>query len=312
MNSLKSNNFNSGTRLLTAGIAMGVLAFGASQHVLAQGSSAYTGIYSGNFDSAFENGPFAVMVRPNGVAIVAAFDQSEQVVTVDENLSVATDGRFSKSSLGGEAGTSATGQFTFSALSGTFVAGSTNGEFAGTRKPDRGATAAGAGYYTGTYFGNCAGNVRVEGELNGIVAADSALVLMIRGDQLAGQSDSVFNDRLAVDSSKPNQAIFSGLTSSGAFLDGVLNLTTGTTFEGSTWRSDAPESCSGEFSLSRTVAAVPRLDSDGDSVPDGADNCPIDANTDQADADDDGVGDACEKRRISALISIVTSVLMHD
>ena len=36
------------------------------------------------------------------------------------------------------------------------------------------------------------------------------------------------------------------------------------------------------------------LDSDGDGVLDGVDNCPNDANADQADADGDGIGDACD------------------
>jgi hypothetical protein len=42
---------------------------------------------------------------------------------------------------------------------------------------------------------------------------------------------------------------------------------------------------------SPTAAAA---DGDGDSVPDGADNCPLDANTDQLDRDEDGVGDLCD------------------
>jgi len=36
------------------------------------------------------------------------------------------------------------------------------------------------------------------------------------------------------------------------------------------------------------------LDADGDSVADEDDNCPLDANEDQTDADTDGIGDACE------------------
>jgi hypothetical protein len=38
----------------------------------------------------------------------------------------------------------------------------------------------------------------------------------------------------------------------------------------------------------------PPLDTDGDGVPDVSDNCPANANTDQADGDSDGVGNACE------------------
>ena len=36
------------------------------------------------------------------------------------------------------------------------------------------------------------------------------------------------------------------------------------------------------------------IDSDGDGVLDGSDNCPNDSNTDQADADNDGIGDVCD------------------
>ena len=39
---------------------------------------------------------------------------------------------------------------------------------------------------------------------------------------------------------------------------------------------------------------VPSGDSDGDGVTDDVDNCPTVANADQADADGDGIGDACE------------------
>lgn len=38
---------------------------------------------------------------------------------------------------------------------------------------------------------------------------------------------------------------------------------------------------------------VPVIDTDGDGVPDSADNCPIDWNSDQLDSDGDGVGDVC-------------------
>ncbi len=40
--------------------------------------------------------------------------------------------------------------------------------------------------------------------------------------------------------------------------------------------------------------APPVLDADGDGTEDGADNCPLVANADQADADEDGNGDVCD------------------
>ena len=38
----------------------------------------------------------------------------------------------------------------------------------------------------------------------------------------------------------------------------------------------------------------PSLDSDGDGIDNDSDNCPEDANTDQADSDGDGIGDVCD------------------
>lgn len=43
------------------------------------------------------------------------------------------------------------------------------------------------------------------------------------------------------------------------------------------------------------VETTPPADSDGDGVPDANDNCPKVANADQADIDDDGIGDVCDE-----------------
>lgn len=40
--------------------------------------------------------------------------------------------------------------------------------------------------------------------------------------------------------------------------------------------------------------AAPVTDTDGDGVPDASDNCPAVANADQANADGDSLGDACD------------------
>ena len=45
--------------------------------------------------------------------------------------------------------------------------------------------------------------------------------------------------------------------------------------------------------LGGNVMACPE-DTDGDTVCDGIDNCPADANTDQADIDGDAAGDVCD------------------
>jgi hypothetical protein len=50
---------------------------------------------------------------------------------------------------------------------------------------------------------------------------------------------------------------------------------------------------SGVLKLVPFTVAIPTTDSDGDGVNDNDDNCPSVANADQADSDNDGVGDAC-------------------
>lgn len=49
-----------------------------------------------------------------------------------------------------------------------------------------------------------------------------------------------------------------------------------------------------EFFYHSFDAATSAMDSDNDGVDDGVDNCPVDANTNQADLDGDDIGDACD------------------
>jgi MYXO-CTERM domain-containing protein len=51
---------------------------------------------------------------------------------------------------------------------------------------------------------------------------------------------------------------------------------------------------SGDGCSATCTSEAPIEDRDGDTIPDADDNCPDDANTDQADADDDGEGDVCD------------------
>ncbi|MCP4715150.1 MAG: hypothetical protein GY868_08545, partial [Deltaproteobacteria bacterium] len=50
-------------------------------------------------------------------------------------------------------------------------------------------------------------------------------------------------------------------------------------------------------------------DSDNDSIVDAFDNCPLSANTDQADSDSDGCGDACDRGGRFAVLDNATSML---
>lgn len=59
--------------------------------------------------------------------------------------------------------------------------------------------------------------------------------------------------------------------------------------------SDSPDTDG--YVYRQVLAAVDGSDLDNDNVPASLDNCPVDANTDQADFDGDGVGDACDPVR---------------
>ncbi len=74
---------------------------------------------------------------------------------------------------------------------------------------------------------------------------------------------------------------------------GAVTVTSGTTSEtsGSSGTTEAPQTDTG----SSSDTGVPPADGDMDGVLDGDDNCPEVGNPDQADADKDGIGDACDE-----------------
>ncbi|CAN0535616.1 unnamed protein product, partial [Laminaria digitata] len=56
-----------------------------------------------------------------------------------------------------------------------------------------------------------------------------------------------------------------------------------------------PSGASDSRQFELTLVALSRPDADEDGIPDAMDNCPDEANADQADEDNNGVGDACEE-----------------
>lgn len=59
------------------------------------------------------------------------------------------------------------------------------------------------------------------------------------------------------------------------------------------WVADGDASCNGPLQACSGSVSQP-VDSDGDGVADNADNCPAQSNADQADNDNDGIGNVCD------------------
>ncbi len=99
------------------------------------------------------------------------------------------------------------------------------------------------------------------------------------------------------------------VTGNGSYSSGPYTPTaTGTyrwvaTYSGDADNAQAMGACNDP---NESVAVVPPAppDTDGDGTPDGADNCPVDANTDQADSDSNGTGDACERPADAACLNL--------
>jgi hypothetical protein len=59
---------------------------------------------------------------------------------------------------------------------------------------------------------------------------------------------------------------------------------------------------SDHFPVTVDYAFTPMIDSDGDGIQDGSDNCPDDPNTNQADWNNDGIGDVCQDSDLDGLL----------
>ncbi len=137
-------------RLFQCLLVVGLLVFPSE----GRAQNAFAGIYTGNFSSSDDSGQFAVLVRTNGAAIFMAFDNFDETGFVNQSVTVAANGTFSKVNIDGE-GANITGQFTASGVSGTYTTPfASNGTFSGTQQSNSGSLRPFGGFYSGPLSGN--------------------------------------------------------------------------------------------------------------------------------------------------------------
>jgi hypothetical protein len=80
----------------------------------------------------------------------------------------------------------------------------------------------------------------------------------------------------------------------GTIVDLMADAASGSAFDGWSGACSGDSGCSVTMNSAKSVTATFVLDADGDGIPDNEDNCPTIPNPDQADAEGDGIGDACD------------------
>ena len=156
----------------------------------AQAQSAYAGVYSGSFFGGGDSGQLAILVRPNGQAVLLAFDNLDEDGFAAEGLTVAANGAISASDIDG-AGTSLSGSFTPTGVSGSFArAGGGTASFSAVKAPAQGDLRALGGYYRGPLDGD----VFVNGQNRGDFAGTLHMILSAHG-----LSYAVFEGQVTVD-----------------------------------------------------------------------------------------------------------------
>ena len=147
--------------------------------VIPSGASAqgqFAGVYLGTFSGTHDNGQLGVLVRTNGSAVVMFYDAVDSVGGINENVGINPDGSFAKTNIDGK-GTSLSGTFSASSVSGNFVASDgSSGSFFASKVSNIGILRTTGGYYKGSLSGVVTANGVVQfntsGSLFTIIAAN--------------------------------------------------------------------------------------------------------------------------------------------
>lgn len=227
----------------------------------------FSGIYFGTFSGTRDNGQFAIFARPEGTAILAAYDSVDEDGFVNEFVQINPDGSFSKTNVDGQ-GTSVSGQFAGTTVTGSFVVidGSV-GSFSGSKVSNIGFLRTAGGYYTGLLSGvvSVGGSIQyfTSGSNFAIVAANGAGFVFgsASGGGETAESGGFFN----VNSS----GVLSGTLLDGTVVNGTVNtaaLTVTGTFSVSTASGGFVVVHSGSFSGSRETSLPNRAPSASDVI----------------------------------------------
>ena len=133
----------------------------------------------------------------------------------------------------------------------------------------------------------------VAGLINPVTGAGAGTVEF----RLYGPDDSTCASAIFASSNRPltlNGAKTAGTATSAAFTPTAAGTYRWRAFFSGDANNDPVSGLCNAANESTVVSSAPDSDADSDAVPDLEDNCPEIANTDQADVDGDGAGDACD------------------
>lgn len=206
----------------------------------ALGQAEFSGVYFGTFSGTHDSGQLGILVGTNGSAVIMFYDAVDNVGGINENVGINPDGSFVKTNIDGM-GTSVSGIFSASSVSGNFVASDgSSGSFFASKVSNIGSLRTSGGYYKGSVSGvvtaNGVAQFNTSGSLFVIIAANGTSFgfgFASGGGQRA-ETGGFFN-------------VSSGGTVSGTLLDG-------TSFSGTLNTSNF--TANGTFTVSLLVSGV--------------------------------------------------------
>jgi hypothetical protein len=242
--------------LMLLGVAVYALSLVASPASLAQ--SPFAGVYTGTFSGAADNGQFAILVRTNNTAIVMAFDAFDQLGFVNRNVTINPNGTFFNSNIDGD-GTSGSGSFTLTGVSGTFMdPNNVPGTFTGTKRPATGIARNIGGFYLDALSWPVRFNGVTVGSVTGdwflLIAADGTFFEVIEATLFVQVQGQTLVERIeggGLGAASSIEQVCQSVSGAGFSVTCTFNPNT-FTFAGTVFASDQGVMISGPYSLTRS------------------------------------------------------------